>query len=57
MRTDRVPVLIDRPDYYKFKAVSERTGIPVSRLVRDAMAAFTPELERRLRVTANLSEE
>ena len=36
----RVPVLVDREEYDAFKTYSELTGIPVSRLVRDAMKDY-----------------
>ncbi len=36
----RVPVLIDRESYDMFKAYSELTGVPVSVLVRRAMADY-----------------
>ena len=48
MRKPRIPVLVDRDAYDVFKAYSDATGVPVSKLVREAMAAFTSELQRRL---------
>ena len=45
----RVPVLVDRWIYNRFKAHSESTGVPVSRLVRDAMIAYEVTLEARLK--------
>jgi len=36
----RVPVLVDREEYETFKAYSELTGVPVARLVRDAMKDY-----------------
>jgi hypothetical protein len=50
MKSLRVPVAIDRDVYDMFKAVSQATGIPVARLIRDAMTSFKPELERRLEI-------
>ncbi len=45
----RVPILVDRDIYDKFKDCSKLTGIPVSRLVRDAMAGYEVTLEARLK--------
>lgn len=52
MKPGRVPVPIDRDFDDVFKATSQQTGIPVSRLVRDAMKTFRPEHERRCNILA-----
>ena len=36
----RVPVLVDREMYDMFKAYSEITGVPVSRVIREALKDF-----------------
>jgi hypothetical protein len=36
----RVPVLVDRESYDQFKAYSELTGVPMARLIRDAMQEY-----------------
>jgi hypothetical protein len=36
----RVPVLVDRESYDQFKSYSELTGVPMARLIRDAMQEY-----------------
>jgi hypothetical protein len=38
--SDWIPVNISREDYAWFKSASERTGIPVARLVRHALTIY-----------------
>ena len=44
----RVPVLIDRERCDAYKAYSELTGVPVLRIVREALDAFRPSLKARI---------
>ena len=40
VNSSRVPVAIDRDVYDAFKAYSELTGVPVARIVREALRDF-----------------
>jgi predicted DNA-binding protein len=45
MKTQRIPLNVDLADYQRLKALSERTGIPASNLLRRAISAWLNENE------------
>jgi predicted DNA-binding protein len=47
-KAQRIPVNVDLEDFQRLKALSERTGIPASNLLRRALGAWLDENESRL---------
>jgi predicted DNA-binding protein len=48
MKAKRVPLNVDYEDFQRLKALSERTGIPASNLLRRAIASWLDENEKQL---------
>jgi predicted DNA-binding protein len=48
MKQKRIPLNVDFEDYQRLKALSERTGIPASNLLRRAIGSWLNENEAEL---------
>lgn len=57
-RQKRVPVMIDDTEYQRYKFYSDVTGVPISRVIREALEDFaTVSLAARLEALTGSKEK